>query len=170
MREFSKISPAVWQSQRFNSLPSDDGRYLYLYLLTNEHQNSAGAYRLRDGTACDDLQWDRERYIAARQQLIDADMVRFDPEAFVIMVTRWFKHNPPMNADHLTGIIRTLERLPSETIVNDATEAVTEAWDAIQEKRQQESERKQKAAPGALGSSKGHGPDLLNTRFMSGSR
>ena len=26
MREYSKVSPNVWQSERFNSLPSDDGR------------------------------------------------------------------------------------------------------------------------------------------------
>ena len=49
MREFSKVSPAVWQSERFHSLPSDDGRYVHLYLLTNDHQNSAGCYRLPDG-------------------------------------------------------------------------------------------------------------------------
>ena len=48
---FSKISPAVWQSLHFNGLPSDDGDYLYLYLLTNRHQNSAGCYRLPDGCA-----------------------------------------------------------------------------------------------------------------------
>ncbi len=28
MRDFSKVSPTVWQSERFNSLPSDDGRYV----------------------------------------------------------------------------------------------------------------------------------------------
>ena len=57
MRDYSKISPALWQSARFNDLPSDDGRYLYLYLLTSSHQTSAGCYQLPDGYSCSDLRW-----------------------------------------------------------------------------------------------------------------
>ncbi len=113
MRDFSKISPAVWQSSRFNSLPSDDGRYLYLYLLTNRHQNSAGCYRLPDGYACTDLLWRPDRYVAARQALQKADMIRFDAETIEVMITRWFKHNPPMNQSHYDGTERILERLES---------------------------------------------------------
>ena len=50
-------------------------------------------------------------------------MIRFDPKAEVVMITRWFKHNPPMNDDHHTGIVGILERLPSETIANEALQA-----------------------------------------------
>jgi hypothetical protein len=88
MREFSKISPALWQSERFNSLPSDDGRYLYLYLLTNEHQNSAGCYRLLDLYACSDLRWSIERYSKARSELVDGGLVRFDAKGPVVMIVR----------------------------------------------------------------------------------
>src|SRR5262245_38681348 len=75
MREFSKISPAVWHSPRFNSLPSDDGRYLYLYLLSSPHQTSAGAYHLPEGYACADLGWSQKRYREARETLIEADLI-----------------------------------------------------------------------------------------------
>lgn len=131
MREFSKVSPALWQSDRFNGLPSDDGRYLYVYLLTNEHQTSAGCYRLPDGYACSDLRWPRDRYATARTQLVAADLIKFDASAQVIMVTRWFKHNPPMNEDHHTGIVRILERLPSETIANAALQALEDSLESI---------------------------------------
>jgi hypothetical protein len=110
MRGYSKISPALWDSERFTSLPSDDGRYLYLYLLTSRHQTSAGAYRLPDGYASTDLRWTPERYVEAREQLVQADLIRFDSQATVVMITRWFKHNPPMNASHLKSIEGELEQ------------------------------------------------------------
>jgi hypothetical protein len=148
MRDYSKVSPVLWQSQRFNSLPSDEGRYLYLYLLTNEHQNSAGCYRLRDGTACDDLQWPKDRFCRARAELVDADLIQFDPEFSVVRVMRWFKHNPPMNAKHLTGIERVLERLPSQTIAESALEALQASWESIQQTQATKTAQRQKAAYG----------------------
>jgi hypothetical protein len=131
MRDFSKISPAVWHSSRFNNLPSDDGRYLYLYLLTSPHQTSAGAYQLPEGYACADLRWSSERYHAARAELLMADLISFDDETEVVAINRWFKHNPPMNEKHFRGIVRLLDRLPSETIQEAATEAAQEKWQAI---------------------------------------
>ncbi len=124
MRDYSKISPALWQSARFNNLPSDDGRYLYLYLLTSSHQTSAGCYQLPDGYAFSDLQWPLERYEAARQQLVEADLICFNSETSVVMITRWFKHNPPMSKSHLTGIERVLERIPSDPLREAAQEAL----------------------------------------------
>lgn len=128
MRDFSKISPALWQSKRFNSLPSDDGRYLYLYLMTNSHQTSAGCYRLPDGYATDDLCWERSRYAQAKQELADAELILFDDAESVVMITRWFKHNPPMSGSHFIGIERTLERLPSQMIRQAALQAAHESW------------------------------------------
>ena len=135
MRDFSKVSPAVWHSQRFNSLPSDDGRYLYLYLLTSSHQTSAGCYQLPDGYACSDLQWPLKRYTAARQQLVEADLIRFDSETGVVLITRWFKHNPPMSESHLTGIERVLERISSDSLREAAQEALPESGSRSRRKR-----------------------------------
>ena len=161
MREFSKISPAVWHSTRFNSLPSDDGRYLYLYLLTNSHQNSAGCYRLPDGYACADLNWTLKRYGDARGQLIKAELICFDPAHSVVLITRWFKHNPPTSEDHVTGIERLLERLPSEELAQMAMEALTESWESIQAAKMQRRD-KANATPNGLG--------RLNTNHLNGRR
>ena len=139
MRDYSKISPAVWQSARFNSLPSDDGRYLYLYLLTCSHQTSAGCYTLPEGYACSDLHWSPERYSAAREQLVAADLVHFDSQGEVILITRWFKHNPPMSESHLVGIERQLERLPSLTLYEESQTALQAAWEAVQAEKASQS-------------------------------
>ena len=135
MRDFSKISPALWHSKRFNNLPSDDGRYLYLYLLTNEHQTSAGCYRLPDGYATNDLGWELSRYVSARQELVAADLILFDESESVVMITRWFQHNPPMSDSHFIGIERVLTKLPSQNIWIAASKAANEAWTSVQEEK-----------------------------------
>jgi hypothetical protein len=166
MRDFSKVSPTVWQSERFNSLPSDDGRYVYLYLLTNGHQTSAGCYRLPDGYACSDLRWLPERYAKARSQLIEADLIQFDASAQVIMICRWFKHNPPMNDDHHTGIVRILERLPSETIANAAKQALEDSLEAIHAEKAAKTAQKQKPAHGLSNGLGGQIPERLQTNRL----
>jgi hypothetical protein len=121
MRDFSKVSPRLWQSDRFNSLASDDARLVFLYLLTNAHQTSAGAYRLPDAYAAADLRWPVERYQCARSELASAGLIKQDSLASVVMITRWFQINPPMNEKHLKGIRHILERLPSQIIWQEAT-------------------------------------------------
>ena len=113
MREFSKVSPALWGSERFNNVPTDDGRFLYLYLLTCEHQTCAGAFRLKQGYALEDLGWAGARYLNALAELVKADLIHFDPDTSVILITRWFKHNPPMNESHFRGIAKVIQKLPS---------------------------------------------------------
>ena len=131
MRDFSKISPTVWQSERFNSL-SDKSKLVYLYLLTNGHQTRAGCYWLPEGYACSDLRWPVDRYQKALKALVAADLVRWDESAKVIGITRWFKHNPPVSPDHLIGVERELARLPSEGIAKEALQAAQEAWASFQ--------------------------------------
>jgi hypothetical protein len=156
MREFSKISPAVWHSSRFNGLPSQDGRYLYLYLLTSPHQTSAGAYSLPEGYACADLQWPKEKYCVARTELIAADLVDFDAESEVVLIKRWFKHNPPMNQKHLQGILKQLERLPSARLQETALADVQEVLKARESTQ---------SRPPTNGAASGR---VLNTSYLNG--
>lgn len=132
MREFSKVSPALWASKRFNDLLSDDARYLYLYLLTCEHQTSAGVFKLKDGYAVEDLKWQLERFTAARQHLIDAELIRFDAATSVFLITRWFRHNPPMNDSHYKGVAKVIRKVPCEAFQQEAMTALTEAFDEVQ--------------------------------------
>lgn len=167
MRDFSKISPAVWQSPRFNNLPSDGERLLYLYLLTSSHQTSAGCYQLPDGYACADLKWELERYRTARQVLVDSELILFDQENGVVMITRWFKHNPPMNEKHFIGIERMLKRLPSDFIREAAHLALNEARQSIESERASRSPRKQNAVDDAPNAQNEGIPGRLHTRFIN---
>lgn len=170
MRDFSKISPSVWQSDRFNNLQSDDGRYLYLYLLTSSHQTSAGCYQLPDGYACSDLRWELERYKQSRDQLVSADLIQFDAEASVVMVTRWFRHNPPMSESHLLGVERILERIHSQSIREAAQEALQDSWNSVQAQKAVAAQRRQRPGAGVPNGSGAGFPDKLNTGYLGRKR
>jgi hypothetical protein len=118
MRDFTKVSPTLWRSCRFADLQSDDGKFLFLYLLTCAHQNSAGCFWLPDGYACNDLRWDVKRYRSASQVLIDAGFIQFDKINQVVLIERWFKHIPPMNRSHVKSNEAALEQCPS-TVLRD---------------------------------------------------
>lgn len=115
-KRFSKVSPAVWRSRRFTSLPDSDAKLLYLYFVTSEHQTSIGAYVIPTGYAIADLAWDAPRYENARTALVAADLIAFDDDTSTVYVLRWFKHSPPMNDKHARGCRRLIEELEAADI------------------------------------------------------
>ena len=125
MREYSKVSPKLWRSKRFRSLASDDARLLYLFLLTCEHQTSAGCFRLPDAYAAADLGWDADRLEGARAPLIP-DMIAHDAETEECFVRRWFRHNPPTNQKHLKGVQRIISELDSDHVREVAEEELSD--------------------------------------------
>ena len=131
MREFSKVSPAVWLSKRFTNLASDDAKLCYLYLLTSEHQNSAGVYRLKDEYAVADLRWTMDRYFNARAQLIEADLIRFDADTSTVMIKRWFRHNGPMNESHYKGVMKVIRKIEHEAFSFEASVELADAYEAV---------------------------------------
>ena len=52
----------------------------------------------------------------ARDKLIAAELISFDPLTAEIYVDRWLKHNPPMNEKHARGTQRLIENIESDTI------------------------------------------------------
>lgn len=125
-RDFTKVSPHVWQSQRFRRLVSD-AQLLYLYLLTCNHQNSAGCFCLPDLYACSDLGWEADRFRSARSALIVGDMISFDENSMEVYVHRWFKHSPPMNEKHSEGTQRLISEVESDEIRARVEEEFQEA-------------------------------------------
>jgi hypothetical protein len=127
MREFSKVSPQIWESKRFRSLADDSARVAYLYLLSNGHQTSAGCYRLPPAYACADMGWEAAKYDAALQALLDAQLVDVDRETSEVFVPRWFKHNPPTNEKHAQGTTRLVEKIQSDRLRELASQELEEA-------------------------------------------
>lgn len=114
-RQFHKVSPAVWRSRRFNSLP-DDARVLWFYFATGPHQTSAGCSRIPPAYASADLGWSQDRYEKGKAELVVADLIVADDETNEVYVCRWFQHCAPTNAKHAAGIASNIYALDSDGI------------------------------------------------------
>jgi hypothetical protein len=132
MRDFSKVSPAVWESDRFWSLPNDSDRLCYHYVITNAHINSGGCYKLPSGYAAHDLRRPVEQFEASRGALIAAGLIEYDEKTRELYVLRWFRHNAPTTLNHFTGAMRQIERIESPTLRQKASDEATAAWEAWQ--------------------------------------
>lgn len=126
MREYTKVSPALWTSRRFLDLSLLE-KVGYLFVLTNSHQNSAGCYRLPVGYAAIDLACTADEWVKIISSLVVAEEISFDTKTEELRIRRWFKHNPPMNPDHLKHIEARLRELQSASIRREAFEEL-EAW------------------------------------------
>lgn len=140
-------------------------------MLTSKHVNSSGCYLLPDAYACADLGLSLHEYLAARTELIQAGMIVFDELTNEVLVDLWFKHNPPMNNDHMTGTCRQLEFIDSPILRQIATERLEaanqkrlEALEAKKAKKLAEQERAaaEKNLENVLGLSR-----LAETKFLN---
>jgi hypothetical protein len=117
MREFSKVGCGVWHSRKFRGMKKDDdARYLYLYLLTNPHINSAGCYDLSEGYVTADMEWDVPRYQKALDRLSKARLIEANTDLGTILIANWVRFNEPTNAKHAVGLLRELQDASDERL------------------------------------------------------
>ncbi|RYG21661.1 MAG: hypothetical protein EON93_25740 [Burkholderiales bacterium] len=117
-KRFTKVyGESLWRSKRFLAA-SDKTKLLYVYLLSNSHSNTIGAYTIPDGYALADLGWPIADYRAARDQLADAGLIVFDDDTSVVYVANWFKHSPPQNEKHAQGCQRMISELESDLVAD----------------------------------------------------
>jgi hypothetical protein len=116
MREFSKVYCSLWQSQKFDSLKSNDAKLFYLYLLTNEHSNSSGCYNLKRGYAMADLGITSEDFDRTIIDLSIALLIEVEKGFNTILLTNWVTFNEPTNAKHALGVFNHLEKCSSHSL------------------------------------------------------
>ena len=126
-KRFTKVfGESLWRSKRFLAA-SDKAKLLYVYLLSNSHSNTIGAYFVPDGYALSDLGWSLPEYRAARVELTNAGLIVFDDDTSMVYVTNWFKHSPPQNEKHAQGCQRMISELESDLIADAVQREFDEA-------------------------------------------
>lgn len=114
-RKFTMVSPAFWRSRRV-AKQNNAARVLLLYLLTCDHQNNAGCYRLPAAYAMSDLGWPQDVYDAALAALVNDDLIMTDEATSEVYIRRWFKHCAPTNAKHAKGVIANMYEIESDKL------------------------------------------------------
>jgi len=156
MRDFHKVSPAIWNSPAFRQVP-DDARLVQFYFVTCAHQNACGCFPLPDGYAITDLFWTAERYVVARDALCAATLIQFDASTSEVLVAKWFRHNPPMNPSHRKSVLAAIERVASNHLRAAAYQGLTDAED----------EARAKQVAKSASASAASGNSLLHTTHLS---
>lgn len=113
MRDFSKVSPTLWKSKKFRSVESIEARYVYGYLLTCPHGNSAGCFDLHPMYACADLGLSEIQYLDCINTLSKAGLIECDDVENTVLITNWLEFNEPANAKHAAGILLQLDQVSS---------------------------------------------------------
>lgn len=126
MRDFSKVSPTVWRSQKFRRLTDIHERLIYLYLLTCPHGNSAGCFDLLPGYAAADLGMVEEQYLNRLDTVSKAGLIQFDRAENTVLITGWWKFNAPANVKHAQGILSQLSQASSHQLKLEAYQGIRE--------------------------------------------
>ena len=106
---YFRVSPKFWaDSQSW----TEDARTVALYLLTCEHRNTEGLFRLPEMYAIEDLGWEPERFRDAFGELITRGFVEHDPDAKVVFIVKAMKYQRPDNKNQALGAARRIAGLP----------------------------------------------------------
>ena len=127
-RDFSKVSPLVWKSRKFLSLPDNDARLFYLFVLTGPHQTNAGISKLPLAYASHDLKWSLEQVQKSMEACVHAGLLEHENETDEVMVTNWFAFNVPTNIKHRMGVVKTIERVESERFYESAMNQLEDVY------------------------------------------
>lgn len=111
MRDYGKVHTTFWSSSSIREL-SEDGRTLAIYLLTCPHGTIAGAFRLPDGYASEDLQWSSERVREGFQELFRNGFATRCEATKWVWVFKHFEWNPPENPNQRKAAAKVAAQIP----------------------------------------------------------
>ena len=112
---YSKVFVKIWHSKDFRTL-SEEGKMIFLYLLTSPHRNMGGFYYLPLPYLCFDVGLDEERVSKAFEELTDKDMALYDYNTQVVLIKKWFCYNPIENENQAKGLNKQLAEVPKSRL------------------------------------------------------
>jgi hypothetical protein len=101
----------------------DQGKVLALYLLTCEHRNLEGLYRLPYAYIQADLAWSDQAVRDGMDRLIEDGFINYDPAARVVFLPKALKYHEPKSAKQVQGAINALQQVPDTALWHAFTEA-----------------------------------------------
>lgn len=111
MRDYGKVHSSFWSSTNIRSM-SEDGRTLAMYLLTCPHGTISGVFRLPDGYASEDLQWDSERVQKGFKELLANGFANRCETTKWVWIIKHFEWNPPENPNQRKSAAKVALQIP----------------------------------------------------------
>lgn len=115
MARYYPVSPLYWSDSKVVTW-SPEATLLGLYLLTCEHRNLEGLYRMPYAYAQADLRWTEEQIVGAMADLIESGFVAYDYDAQVVFLPKALKYHTPKSDRQVQGAINALQEVPDTTL------------------------------------------------------
>lgn len=113
MRDYGKVHTTFWTSSSIREL-SEDGRMLAMYLLTCPHGTIAGVFRIPDGYACEDLQWNTERVRQGFTELFRKGFANRCETTKWVWVVKHFAWNSLENPNQKKSAVKVAAQVPDQ--------------------------------------------------------
>lgn len=116
MRDYGKVHTSFWISDGMRQV-SDDARLLALYLLTGQHTNMIGCFRLPDGYVSEDLNWTSERVSEGFDELSKNGFATRDSASKWVLILNFMRWNPVENPNQGIAALRLFAQVPDKSTV-----------------------------------------------------
>ncbi|MBS0877965.1 MULTISPECIES: hypothetical protein [unclassified Tatumella] len=116
MRDYGKVHTSFWISDGMRRV-SDDARLLALYLLTGQHTNMIGCFRLPDGYVSEDLAWAPERVSKGFDELSNNGFATRDSVSKWVLIHNFLSWNPIENPNQGISAMRLFDQIPGNSRV-----------------------------------------------------
>ena len=116
MRDYGKVHTSFWISDGMRRV-SDDARLLALYLLTGQHTNMIGCFRLPDGYVSEDLNWTSERVAKGFDELSKNGFATRDFASKWVLIRNFMNWNPVENPNQGIAAMRLFSQVPDKSSV-----------------------------------------------------
>lgn len=111
MANYYRVSPKFWLFARRRGW-TDAQTSLGLYLLTCEHRNLEGLYRLPKPYVAADLVWTAKKVEENIAVVLESGFAIYDDDAEMILIPKALKHQAPSTEKQVIGAVAQLERIP----------------------------------------------------------
>ena len=120
-RSYWRVSPAFWSDEKVTGAEGgepwgDDTKMLALYLLTCEHRNVAGLFRLPKGYITEDLGWTPERLAEPFAELLRDGFMEYDGRARLCLIVNALDYQSPENDNQAKATLKLLDELPESRL------------------------------------------------------
>lgn len=111
MSRYRKVDPRIWNDEKYRAL-SDDGKLVFLMLLTHPSMTALGAMRATPGGLAEELGWAPERLREAFGEALSKGMAKHDASAHLICLPSFIKYNQPESPNVVKAWVGAFDLLP----------------------------------------------------------
>jgi hypothetical protein len=123
MSHYRKIDTRIWNDEKFNRL-SEQGKYLFLFLLTHPHLTALGAMRASFGGLSDELKWSRKHFENVFLELSTENFISFDEKNNFFLFKNFIKYNKPESPNVVKSWENAIDLLPECELRNQLIQQV----------------------------------------------